>query len=1265
MPAKQKGSSQKKRSQRQHSIEQAPPRSTNFANTDAQSHQADSRRLIVATLGDDPVSAGTLPVSAPPVGAPPISASPPVNTAVSQPLAHTESFSSARSGLHSDLSQQERVMQSRREFVFACLVGHRISLVLRDGAEINGVFALHGNQPMLPQSWANEAKPPNTCSPLPDHAYAYVSTTPAKSPSYEDSEELGGGWFVAGRKKKAVKKSHKEDSGKEDDAASSSSSSLVNSGGTFELYHSEARTAVVKQPCIWLRCAYRVAGPTVKSSEVYDWVAVPWADIICVEADNIPDNPDDYKSRSLPMAFHTDAEISRGGQVVVRQLEKWDGGGDDSHLALDEGSALSWPAQDKPHRRSSGVWDQFECNAKKFGVQSTYVEGMYSTDLDVTAIPEDYQKHAEKIADEVENSNGRRVGRAGGRIIFRSDDEEDVDDEEARFSAVAGTGRYANKSYAGQRGGSVGNQDSNKLTVGCQSRRPAGRGRGRGPLVDVTRQLQADISKLPLRTLQQANRDSTGLKRQSSSYFSSEHKSRPTQSQDDPACEGQGYMNPGFPSTKAKTAHQEETASPQQAIINKAPEESQEGPDHSQRNLKDNLNALNLEPTKTKKPPTLVKAVVDTVASRQKTRTEESKKDRKQMIEQLLASSRKIDDCLARKGWIVKEPAPPVAKPDPTPEGGGLLLETGSVGSASTGLPRPATAATVEANFSTSFPKGVEPSVVGTTLAPSKGSSGDVTPMVPTLPLPDSEDNNLKRGFQFNPNANSFTPKGNAVSSPTVKPVEYDRKQSAASSTQPQLVATSSSSANSGHEVVHGASQSKEAFLPFHAPSADFRRKIRITNPADTYHHSSLTGDGVSLKASPDGVDSGGSDDGNFFDAFVRASQVASDLHPASQVSPEWESRFAVSYLDLLNPPQCATQLINHTMTPAPAAVIMPAVTPMPAIVQAPQLVQQGDGAQATTALPPQAGFTPQPQPFPQMTPTAMFGFPAMRSVFPQAAFNPAGLDPHQPPAMQFFMNPAARVGDPSASQIYNPAAFSPQEYLNVAAAGYAPAINQLQPPNRQQSIIEPQPKEEPKREDPGNAPSPCSDKLPDMNKTDNSGGPLPQTIPDEVNLMQQGLHTLAGPNQVPILFAQQQSLLPPTAAFPPQVYLMYQQQAFLQQQAFQQLGKHPGLIPQQPVALVNPMQFLHQPAVLARPAGAGDPGSVATGSRLRNTPSQASLGGMPIDQHGPPTTAEGNAPPMSYTQDGMYAGYGGQVHGVFPPQAGVFPNVGRLYWQQ
>jgi hypothetical protein len=137
------------------------------------------------------------------------------------------------------------------------------------------------------------------------------------------------------------------------------------------------------------------------------------------------------------VAFKTDAEIrttaKAGAATNGRELERWqpadggsaDGAGDASMESLEAQAPSS----------SARAWDQFQVNREKFGVNSTYSEDLYTTPLDTTKLSRDQQTRAERIAREIE---------VGGRS-FAANEEGGDGDEEAKFSAVIGTGGYSNK----------------------------------------------------------------------------------------------------------------------------------------------------------------------------------------------------------------------------------------------------------------------------------------------------------------------------------------------------------------------------------------------------------------------------------------------------------------------------------------------------------------------------------------------------------------------------------------------------------------------------------------------------------------------------------------------------------------------------------------------------------------------------------------------------------------------------------------------------
>lgn len=86
--------------------------------------------------------------------------------------------------------------------------------------------------------------------------------------------------------------------------------------------------------------------------------------------------------------------------------------------------------------RNGPGWDQFEVNARRFQVKSTYQEELYTTPLDVTAIPQSVKDKADQIAREIEAA---QYGTLDPDKIGEGDLE---DDEEARFGAVKGTGAF-------------------------------------------------------------------------------------------------------------------------------------------------------------------------------------------------------------------------------------------------------------------------------------------------------------------------------------------------------------------------------------------------------------------------------------------------------------------------------------------------------------------------------------------------------------------------------------------------------------------------------------------------------------------------------------------------------------------------------------------------------------------------------------------------------------------------------------------------------
>jgi hypothetical protein len=112
--------------------------------------------------------------------------------------------------------------------------------------------------------------------------------------------------------------------------------------------------------------------------------------------------------------FKTDAEISKRKSLQDRELQKWEPEEDGHGLTLEDVHGSSW--------------DQFKINEQKFGVRTTYDEHLYTTKVPhASELTEAEVRRAEKLAKELE----------GGKDDYNEDE-----DEEAKYGAVLGTGRY-------------------------------------------------------------------------------------------------------------------------------------------------------------------------------------------------------------------------------------------------------------------------------------------------------------------------------------------------------------------------------------------------------------------------------------------------------------------------------------------------------------------------------------------------------------------------------------------------------------------------------------------------------------------------------------------------------------------------------------------------------------------------------------------------------------------------------------------------------
>ncbi|KAG7753889.1 hypothetical protein KL911_002365 [Ogataea haglerorum] len=153
-------------------------------------------------------------------------------------------------------------------------------------------------------------------------------------------------------------------------------------------------------------------------------------DILKMEFDSV--NFETFEQTGKPRvnasgkSFRTDIDISANSAFHERELQKWVPD-EDIDVRLTEGLE---DADSNVH------WDQFEVNERKFGIQSTYDENLYTTKISKSA--PDYEqrlKEAEQIAKEIESQgyNGNiHLAEERGIIL----DDAGVDEED-KYSGVA------------------------------------------------------------------------------------------------------------------------------------------------------------------------------------------------------------------------------------------------------------------------------------------------------------------------------------------------------------------------------------------------------------------------------------------------------------------------------------------------------------------------------------------------------------------------------------------------------------------------------------------------------------------------------------------------------------------------------------------------------------------------------------------------------------------------------------------------------------
>lgn len=149
-------------------------------------------------------------------------------------------------------------------------------------------------------------------------------------------------------------------------------------------------------------------------------LALQGKDIVDVEID---DKPASKQASPQPASkFRTDTDISGGRVIKERELQRWVPDEDYPALELDD------------FESDNGTWDQFKVNEKKFGVESTYDEHLYTTRINTSA--PDFQERvarAEKLAKEIESqtSSDRHVLEERGVVV----DDSGLDEED-KYSGV-------------------------------------------------------------------------------------------------------------------------------------------------------------------------------------------------------------------------------------------------------------------------------------------------------------------------------------------------------------------------------------------------------------------------------------------------------------------------------------------------------------------------------------------------------------------------------------------------------------------------------------------------------------------------------------------------------------------------------------------------------------------------------------------------------------------------------------------------------------
>ncbi|KAF0934853.1 hypothetical protein E2562_028857 [Oryza meyeriana var. granulata] len=141
---------------------------------------------------------------------------------------------------------------------------------------------------------------------------------------------------------------------------------------------------------------------------------------VALGGDELPKGPSHEKRKDLMI----DSAISRSHYPEERELERW---------APDEGDSECLELE-KYERKGNRSWDQFETNAALFGVKSTFNEELYTTKLERGPHMRELEKHASRIAREIEGEDTKDMHLAEERGLYLDDDFDH--DEEIKYSAV-------------------------------------------------------------------------------------------------------------------------------------------------------------------------------------------------------------------------------------------------------------------------------------------------------------------------------------------------------------------------------------------------------------------------------------------------------------------------------------------------------------------------------------------------------------------------------------------------------------------------------------------------------------------------------------------------------------------------------------------------------------------------------------------------------------------------------------------------------------